>query len=39
MANGYEKSEDYGGKPPSRFGLIIIIMFWVVVAGLIVRFI
>jgi len=38
MPSGYEKSPDYGGKPPSLAGIIIIILFWILLSGLAYRF-
>jgi len=38
MASGYEKSEDYGGKPPSFSGIIIIVLFWLLLAGIFFRY-
>jgi hypothetical protein len=38
MASGYEKSEDYGGKPPSLGGIIIIILFWILLTALFLRY-
>ena len=32
MAGGYEKHADYGGKPPSVAGIIIILIFWLLLA-------
>ena len=31
MASGYEKHHDYGGKPPSFAGIIIIILIWLII--------
>jgi hypothetical protein len=34
MASGYEKHSDYGGKPPSVRGIIIIILLWLIITAL-----
>lgn len=39
MASGYEKSEDYGGKPPTKLGMLAIVIFMIVVSILFVRYI
>lgn len=37
MASGYEKSEDYGGKPPSWLGGIAIVIFIVLISVFIIE--